>query len=234
MRETVRTEGTRKDSRHTDGSASKHYYTQAIAVMRRGLTLGYVGSVEQRRGFPRLIEIVKNLRSEGFPVDLVINGNKPENIDLSDYPWVRLYERQPLESLAELLRSVDVGVIPYVDKEYWGLLSITKMATYMAAGLPILSLQLTETSNILAKWDCGISVDDWDGFVAAVKTLCQDKSLRERLGKKTPAGQQSKNTIGGDSRKRFGGTYRRADELAKVWTSWSICTSLRAYEETGN
>ena len=151
------------------------------AVMRNGLTLAYVGSVEKRRGFPQVIEIVKKVRAEGFAVDLVINGNI-ESINPSSYPWLRLYQRQPLESFAELLGTVDLGLIPYVDKNYWGLVSLTKMATYMAAGLPILSLQLTETSNILAQWECGVSVNDWDGFAAALKTFCQDKALRERLG----------------------------------------------------
>jgi glycosyltransferase involved in cell wall biosynthesis len=155
---------------------------KSSAIVRNGLTLAYVGSVEKRRGFPDLIEIVKNLREEGFAVDLVINGNL-ETIAPNAYPWLRLYERQSLESFSELLRSVDVGVITYVDKDYWGLVSITKMTTYMAAGLPILSLRLTETSRILAKWECGISVDDWDGFAAAIKTFCEDKLLRERLGK---------------------------------------------------
>ena len=76
-----------------------------------------------------------------------------------------------------------MGVIPYVDQKYWGLMSITKMATYMAAGLPILSLHLTETASILAKWDCGVSVKNWDDMASAIKMFCQDKSLRERLGK---------------------------------------------------
>jgi glycosyltransferase involved in cell wall biosynthesis len=152
------------------------------AVRRCGLTLAYVGSLEHRRGFPRVIEEIKNLRLEGFHVNLVINGNKPENFNLDAYPWVRFYDKQPLESLAELLRMADVGIIPYVDRDYWGLLSITKMATYMSAGLAILSLHLTETSNIIAKWECGVSVEDWNGFAAAVKAFYHDPALVQRLG----------------------------------------------------
>jgi len=62
-------------------------------------------------------------------------------------------------------------------------MSLTKMATYMAVGLPVLSTQLTETSNILSKWNCGISVKDWTEMANALRQLCEDKSLRERLGK---------------------------------------------------
>jgi len=153
------------------------------SCVQGGLTLGYVGTIDKRRGFPDLIHLVKTLRTEGFDVGLVINGSSSEEIDLGNFPWIQLHQRQPLEGFSELLRNVDIGIIPYVDKEYWGLMSITKMATYMAAGLPILSLRLTETASILAKWDCGVSVNDWDGMAAAIKTLCRDKSLRERLGK---------------------------------------------------
>ena len=153
------------------------------AGTRNGLTLGYIGTISKARGFPELIEVVKNLREEGFAIDLVINGSNPEKINLGAYPWVRLYELQPLERLSEVLRTFDVGVIPYVDSEYWGRMSITKMATYMAAGLPILTLQLTETSNILAKWECGISVKDWDDMVATLTSLCNDKPLLEKLAK---------------------------------------------------
>jgi glycosyltransferase involved in cell wall biosynthesis len=146
-----------------------------------GLTLGYIGTISKSRGFPELIELVKRLRTEGVAVDLVINGSNPENIDLGTYSWVRLCDRQPLEQFSELLRTIDVGVIPYVDKEYWGRMSITKMATYMAAGLPILCLHLTETSNIIAKWDCGISAEDWSSMETAIRRLCHDKSLVKKL-----------------------------------------------------
>ena len=128
-----------------------------------------------------MIEVVASLRSQGLEVNMIINGDKPEDLDLT-YSWVQFHGKQPLQSLAELLRSADVGLIPYTDREYWGLVSITKMSMYMAAGLPILCLRLTETSNILAKWECGLSADDWSGFKATIETLYRNKSLREKLG----------------------------------------------------
>jgi glycosyltransferase involved in cell wall biosynthesis len=139
--------------------------------------------VEHRRGFPKLVEVVRKLRAEGLLVDLVINGGDPENIIEKRPPWLQLHERQPLRSFADVLRNVDVGVITYVDREYWSLMSITKMASYMAAGLPIICLRLTETSNILEKWACGLSAEDWGGFEAAIKELYKDKSLRKKLAK---------------------------------------------------
>ena len=63
---------------------------------------------------------MRKLRAEGLDIYLIINGNNPEEIDLGAYPWVRLYERQPLQCFSELLGSIDVGVIPYVDQEYLG------------------------------------------------------------------------------------------------------------------
>jgi len=152
------------------------------AATRNGLTLGYIGTVSKSRGFPEVINVVKNLRMQGLAIDLVINGPNPENIDLGSYSWLRYGGVQPLEQLAQLLRTIDVGLIPYLDREYWGRMSITKMATYMAAGIPILCLELAETSSILAKWNCGISVQDWDGMTAAVKKLYDDKSLVQSLG----------------------------------------------------
>ena len=150
---------------------------------RNGLVLGYVGTITKTRGFPDLIDIVKNLRAEGLAIELVITGSNAEKIDFATCPWIHFHDVQPLNRFSELLQSMDVGVIPYVDREYWGRMSITKMATYMAAGLPIVSLQLTETANILAKWNCGISVEDWEGMTAAIKSLYQNESLMENLGK---------------------------------------------------
>jgi glycosyltransferase involved in cell wall biosynthesis len=146
------------------------------------MVLGYIGTISKVRGFPDLIEIVGSLRSEGLDLELVINGNNPENLLLAEHPWVRRYERQPFDALCPLLQSFDVGLIPYLDHEYWGQMSITKMATYMSAGLPILILRLTETSNILARWDCGVSADDWGSFRNSIKTLYNDRALRKRLG----------------------------------------------------
>jgi glycosyltransferase involved in cell wall biosynthesis len=143
--------------------------------------LGYVGTISKTRGFPDLIEIIKNLRKDGLAIELIITGSNAEKIDLGSCAWVHFHDVQPLERFSELLQRMDVGVIPYVDREYWGRMSITKMATYMAAGLPIVSLQLTETANILAKWNCGISVDDWDGMADTFRTLYRDKPLLEQL-----------------------------------------------------
>jgi glycosyltransferase involved in cell wall biosynthesis len=145
------------------------------------LVLGYIGTISRARGFPKLIEIVGDLRSEGLNLELVINGNNPENLQLAEHPWVRRYERQPFDALCELLRTFDVGLIPYLDYEYWGKMSITKMATYMSAGLPILILRLAETAKILERWDCGVSADDWDSFKTLVKKLYADPALRKRL-----------------------------------------------------
>jgi glycosyltransferase involved in cell wall biosynthesis len=61
-------------------------------------------------------------------------------------------------------------------------MSITKMATYMAAGLPIVILHLTETANILSRWHCGISAFDWNDFADAIKGLYADRDLCARLG----------------------------------------------------
>ena len=95
---------------------------------------------------------------------------------------MRRYERQPFHALCELLRNFDVGLIPYLDHKYWDQMSITKMATYMSAGLPILILRLTETSNILARWNCGLSADDWGSFRTSIRDLYNDPALRKRLG----------------------------------------------------
>jgi len=154
---------------------------KSASTKRNGLVLGYVGTISKTRGFPDLIDIVKDLRAEGLAIELVITGSNAEKIDLGTCPWVHFHDVQPLMRFSELLQSMDVGVIPYVDREYWGKMSITKMATYMAAGLPIVALELTETSNILAKWQCGISVKDWDGMAETFRRLYRDKPLLEQL-----------------------------------------------------
>jgi glycosyltransferase involved in cell wall biosynthesis len=154
----------------------------ALRPTGSALTLGYVGTISKIRGFPELINVVRDLRAEGFTIDLVVNGNNTESIDLGNYSWLRLCDKQPLDGLADLMRGIDVGVIPYVDRGYWGLVSLTKMALYMAAGLPILSFQLTETSNILDKWECGVSVEDWNGMAAAIRKLYHESARVRMLG----------------------------------------------------
>ena len=190
---------------------------RASSCRRSGLTLGYVGTVDRRRGFPELIHLVRKLRAEGLDIYLIINGNNPEEIDLGAYPWVRLYERQPLQCFSELLGSIDVGVIPYVDQKYWGLMSITKMATYMAAGLPILSLHLAETASILAKWDCGVSVKNWDDMASAMERCSVKINCSSNDWAKTRAGQRLKNTIG-RNRQKTGRIRRTFEELVHLLT----------------
>jgi len=52
----------------------------------------------------------------------------------------------------------------------------------MAAGKPIVSINLKETSRILNRFNCGLIANDWGEFELALETLYQNRELSRELG----------------------------------------------------
>lgn len=101
------------------------------------------------------------------------------------YPGLRLLDYQPAERVAEMLASADVA-IALLRAEAGGMSVPSKVASYLAAGRPILAgLPLDNAAAaLIADAGAGICVDSGDmaGFVAAARSLRQDADRRQSLG----------------------------------------------------
>jgi len=147
------------------------------------LTLLYSGSLYPVKDIPRLIKCVENLRKRRLKVRLVLTGGL--GMKLEEKPWIdyRSIEENWLDWVKNVLEQADVCVLPYPRRVHWNLTHLAKISDYMAAGKPVISTNLAETSRIFRKYGCGLVANDWGHFEELVVKLCEDRELAVNIGK---------------------------------------------------
>lgn len=147
------------------------------------LTILYSGSLYPIKDVPRLIKCVKNLRIKGLKLHLMLTGQL--GMKLENKPWIdyRGIEKNWLSWVKNVLEQADVCVLPYPHRVHWNLTHLAKISDYMAAGKPVISTNLTETSRIFRKYKCGLVANDWRHFEELVVKLYEDRELAVNIGK---------------------------------------------------
>ncbi|MCL6548139.1 MAG: glycosyltransferase family 4 protein [Alicyclobacillus sp.] len=153
----------------------------------RPLRILYVGRIIRGKGVDVLLEAVRLLRKEGWPVSLTLVGRTP--------PWEAEFGRYirrrskglpvhragfvPPQHLPEYYRQADVLVCPSQAPEAFGLVNLEALA----AGLPVVASRQGGIEEVVTA-ECGVLVRhyrDPAGFAAALRTLADNPSLRARL-----------------------------------------------------
>lgn len=103
-----------------------------------------------------------------------------KGLDLKEH--ILFLGQKPYEELPALLGKSYLGLAnsqPVVYRKYAYPL---KVIEYMAAGLPIIGTENTETAMILSRYQCGISISyNVDAFANAVITLLKDRDLYHQM-----------------------------------------------------
>jgi glycosyltransferase involved in cell wall biosynthesis len=96
---------------------------------------------------------------------------------------VRILDWVKPEEMPDLLRSVDVGLLPLVQREPWvQAKSPTKLYEYMAAGLPVVASANGEAEHIIEDGTSGILVSEEEEFIEGMRKVCEDRDYRAALG----------------------------------------------------
>ncbi|MFY8094280.1 MAG: glycosyltransferase family 4 protein [Niveispirillum sp.] len=102
-----------------------------------------------------------------------------------NYPGLRLLDYQPADRVPEMLATADVAVA-LLRAEAGGMSVPSKVASYLAAGRPILAgLPLDNAAAaLITGTGAGLCADSSDpaGLIAAARTLRQDEDRRRRHG----------------------------------------------------
>jgi glycosyltransferase involved in cell wall biosynthesis len=123
----------------------------------RGARLLYHGTVAPRFGLTEAVEAVHLLQDRIPGTELHIYGKcdpshraelekKIGALNLKDR--VFLYEPRILEEIYEIIKSADIGVVPYRSDDCMNLALSTKMFEYTAAGLPVAASRLRSAEAI--------------------------------------------------------------------------------------
>jgi glycosyltransferase involved in cell wall biosynthesis len=149
---------------------------------RDEFTIVYGGAISADRGIADLIGCIERI-SVRISVRLLLCGRVDPSVRLPEQPWLEVHPSLSYGEYAALVSGrAHVGIIPYPVNQWWGMVSISKLATYAAAGAPILALVLPHTSRFITRWKCGEVAHSWDEMELLLDRLNSDRDRCRQLG----------------------------------------------------
>jgi glycosyltransferase involved in cell wall biosynthesis len=149
---------------------------------RDEFTIVYGGAISADRGIADLIACVERI-SARRPIRLLLCGRVHPSVRLPERPWLEAHPFLSYGQYATLLADrAHVGIIPYPINEWWGMVSISKAATYAAAGVPILAFDLAHTRKFISHWNCGVICKSWEEMEFLLDRLNSDRDHCREIG----------------------------------------------------
>jgi glycosyltransferase involved in cell wall biosynthesis len=146
------------------------------------IDLLYSGSALESNGFKNLVDCVELIRDKGYDINLVHSG--PVYIRIENKNWFKHIDSPKwLDYLENTLQKCDICVVPYPPKGHWNFGHLAKVFDYMAAGKPVLSMNLAETGRIIKKYKCGLTANNWKEFYKNIVLVSKNSELAVRLGR---------------------------------------------------
>jgi len=159
------------------------YGERSTDISHKEFTVFYGGLLSKDRGIKELIDCIEKI-NELYPVNLLCCGTIHPSLKLPRRSWLKVYTKLDYdEYVNKMLKYADVGILPYPVNDWWGKVSISKIATYAAAGIPIISTVLPHTELFLQRWNCGHTAKDWHGIESLIIKLYRDRDLCKILGR---------------------------------------------------
>jgi glycosyltransferase involved in cell wall biosynthesis len=169
----------------------------------------YHGTIFYRYGLDLALQAVAQLRHDMPNIHLTILGKgrftptlieMAHKLDLLDHVTIR-DEFRPAEELPELIRTNDIGVVPYRNDVFTDGLLPTKLMEYAALGLPAVAARTTAIEGYFR--DTMVEFfepGDADDLARTIRMLYEDPDRREALAQDSEKFNQRYNwtNIGGE------------------------------------
>lgn len=142
-------------------------------------TLTYCGSIVEGKGIHPIITIVEHLKQKKIPVVFKIYGANVLGFIPNDILQI---DGVQFSQMNEVLNQADVLIIPYPKTLWFDITHPIKLSDYMAAGKPIVCLNLSTTGEIIKKYNCGIVCENYQKFEDALIDLFHNPSKKSMFG----------------------------------------------------
>ncbi len=147
------------------------------------------GGIQERSGCAELVEAL-SLLDDGWGVRFVLGGSGANSHlhrqlqRTSGWGLVQYLGRVTREEMREWLHRASVAVVIFADMPNSREIRSNRLYEAMAAGLPVVVAGHGEWPGFVARYRCGISVDETDpsAIADAIVTLRNNPKLREEMG----------------------------------------------------
>ncbi len=147
-----------------------------ISQLRRPI-LGYVGNISgYKTDLDLLARVARALPEASVALVGPVGWGDPHTdaSPLRALPNVHFLGRQPFARLPEFVAAFDVGLLPMRRNESTARSFPMKFYEYMAAGKPIVAVELPAFAEYRGRAELCRLADDADGFVAAIRAALAD------------------------------------------------------------
>jgi glycosyltransferase involved in cell wall biosynthesis len=142
------------------------------------LVLGWTGSHSTLKFLDELIPIIQQLQTEYEFTFLVIADKKPE-LQLKSWVFCPWNEHTEIEDLLK----IDIGVMPLTQDQWSEGKCGFKLIQYLSLGIPAIAQSVGVNKDIIDHGKNGFIADSASEWMSAIRTLLQDTTLRQNMGK---------------------------------------------------
>jgi glycosyltransferase involved in cell wall biosynthesis len=155
----------------------------------RRYLVGYVGVIGEQEGLDLLIEALTIIMKERDDVQFAIVGSGTEleqikrlSLEKGVSSFIDFYGRVSDQVLTDILNTCDICVNPDKPTEMNNLSTMNKIMEYMALKKPIVQFDLKEGKISAAEASLYAANNDVNDFAKKIMLLCDDETLRRRMG----------------------------------------------------
>jgi len=164
--------------------AARRRLRQQWGISPKETLVAYVGRLTHEKGIDRLLDAISHLGARGNPINTVIVGDGPRRDTVENFIARGEGGRHArllgfVEDVAGVLSAADIFVLPS-RWEGWPM----ALGEAMAAGLPVIAMDVPGTRDLVRNGQTGILVRDADTTALAeeIIRLSEDGDARKALG----------------------------------------------------
>ena len=160
--------------------------------LKNSKVIGFVGGLRPWHGVEILPELLQALAPAYPDLKLVFVGTGPLERDLkikfaekklSDH--VLFLGATPHDEVAAVIRQFDLALAPYPEHSHSFYFSPLKIFEYLASGVATVAADIGQISELVKHGETGLlyKAGDLSGLIHGCRTLLDDATLRQRIGK---------------------------------------------------
>jgi len=123
------------------------------------LNISYHGYINNERNLEKFLSVAKDFTNYIFDIWGKITSESTVKDDFKNYSNIRFHGEYNLCDLKEIIKSTDIGILPYIVDEHINNTISNKMFDYMANGIPVITSLAIPMTTLIDKYNCGIYYD---------------------------------------------------------------------------
>lgn len=121
--------------------------------------ISYHGYINNERNLEKFLKVAKDFTNYNFDIWGKITSESSIKDDFESYSNIRFYGEYYLPDLKEIIKSTDIGILPYKVDEHINNTISNKMFDYMANGIPVITSLAKPMTTLIDEYNCGIYYD---------------------------------------------------------------------------